>query len=400
MPFEKGNVGFGWPSSRRRGSAKKKRSKSKKKATTVPDTAESGRQLRSSVRTPARSASSKRKKGDYSRLGPGDVPGWLRARICEAAEEVGTAKALEPFGLHEFVSATNVHDWRNSYNETDRWSPLKPGIDYVPGPERTFGPAEADKLLDYAQNKDPCLTQTGYAERMGMSQATVSRTFGPRQLERGLSPLTRKKLYALQAEGNLPRIYDMHLSFSVPVKRLPAYKIAVSVAEKRAAASQTELEFLKRTPWLPNLPDDWDAVAGHRRGRAPRAVVAVSGRQCKCGSTTHSRTSHGDCRLNPKRTRRPVARPAHAPRVPRPRVVSPGHVPGDSSDEEEPCDQTYDDLSEDDDVTGFEDSEEEEVVIEPARTRARVVIVPPVDALEIVEAEPMRRSCRRSNTAR
>ena len=73
-----------------------------------------------------------------------------------------------------------------------------------------------------------------------------------------------------------------------------------------------------------------------------------------------------------------------------------------SSDEKEPCAQTYDDLSEDDDVTGFEDSEEEDVVIEPPRTRARVAIVPPVDALEIVEAEPVRlvrRSSRRSNTA-
>ena len=81
-------------------------------------------------------------------------------------------------------------------------------------------------------------------------------------------------------------------------------------------------------------------------------------------------------------------------------AACPGHVPGDSSDEEEPCAQTYDDLSEDDDVTGFEDSEEEDVVIEPPRTRARVAIVPPVDALEIVEAEPVRRSSRRSNTAR
>ena len=112
----------------------------------------------------------------------------------------------------------------------------------------------------------------------------------------------------------------------------------ISVTEKRAAASQTELEFLKRTPWLPDLPDDWDAVAGHRRGRPPRAVSAPHGRG---------------------RAPRAVVAP-HAPRVPRPRVVSPGHVPGDSSDEEEPCAQTYDDLSEDDDVTGFEDSEEED----------------------------------------
>ena len=50
-------------------------------------------------------------------------------------------------------------------------------------------------------------------------------------------------------------------------------------------------------------------------------------------------------------------------------------------------------------MTGFEDSEEEGVVIEPPRTRARVVIVPSVDALEIVEADPVRRSSRRSNTA-
>ena len=63
-----------------------------------------------------------------------------------------------------------------------------------------------------------------------------------------------------------------------------------------------------------------------------------------------------------------------------------------------PYEQTYDDLSEDDEVIAFEDFEEE--IVEPARTRARVVIVPPVDALEIVEAEPVRRSSRRSNTAR
>ena len=58
--------------------------------------------------------------------------------------------------------------------------------------------------------------------------------------------------------------------------------------------------------------------------------------------------------------------------------------------------QTYDDLSEDDEVIAFEDLEEE--IVGPARTRARVVIVPPVDALEIVEAEPVHRSSRRSNT--
>ena len=126
----------------------------------------------------------------------------------------------------------------------------------------------------------------------------------------------------------------------------------ISVTEKRAAASQTELEFLKRTPWLPDLPDDWDAVAGHRRGRPPRAVSAPHGR----GRGRSRGRSRGRGRGRAPR----AAVAPHAPRVPRPRVVSPGHVPGDSSDEEEPCAQTYDDLSEDDDVTGFEDSEEED----------------------------------------
>lgn len=49
-----------------------------------------------------------------------DVPGWLRQRIAELADQIGVVAALKPFRLFEFVDRRCIAQWKHSFSLTNR----------------------------------------------------------------------------------------------------------------------------------------------------------------------------------------------------------------------------------------------------------------------------------------
>ena len=233
--FQAGNDGF-WPESRRAPVL------AAPKAAAGP-----GQASRSSRKTPARqtrssgpppavessssdddegSSSSSCSESDDEGPSVADVPSWLRERVCALAEEIGPAKALKQTLMDDFCNTQTIRNWRASYKNTGHWTPQKPGRDYKSGPPRNPD-IDEEAVVDHVLNKDPCRAQHEYGRHFGCSQPTISRILGPRQLQLGNDAVTRKRLYHLQAEGNLPRIYDMHLSFKAAMKDVPPGHMAV-----------------------------------------------------------------------------------------------------------------------------------------------------------------------------
>ena len=139
------------------------------------------------------------------------VPGWMRQSIAERAKLVGAAGALQevPPWLKQVVCRQNIEHWVAALDERGSCSPIK---EYTRGPKRKLQGDSLKQLLESGERGEYG-TQGEFARIAGVDQATVSREFGARCIERGEDPITNKAVFKLQDEGNLPRIFDMHLSW-------------------------------------------------------------------------------------------------------------------------------------------------------------------------------------------
>ena len=110
--------------------------------------------------------------------------------------------------------------------------------DYWPESRRDAG-AAADRALGAAAAAVRQRDHEPEEEESSSSEELLYHTLAPyalpqmtgwtatRCIEDGEKPITSKELFHVQEEGNLPRIYDMHLSWMAECGDIPAHKIAV-----------------------------------------------------------------------------------------------------------------------------------------------------------------------------